>query len=101
MCLPIICSSFCCRYDALLQEKEELEEAFESFKQEMMLTQEGAASKEIRILKKVIKNLEVGEKKEGITHQSLFCCTKCRKNFSRSDLSIRKTQLREMKISNY
>ena len=26
-----------------------------------MLTQQGAASKEIRILKKVIKNLEVGE----------------------------------------
>ena len=51
------------RYEAVLQEKEELEEAFESFKQEMMLTQEGAASKEIRILKKVIKNLEVGKKK--------------------------------------
>ena len=51
------------RYEAVLQEKEELEEAFESFKQEMMLTQEGVASKEIRILKKVIKNLEVGKKK--------------------------------------
>ena len=47
------------RYDALLQEKEELEEEFESFKQDMMLTQQGAANKEIRILKKVIKNLEV------------------------------------------
>ena len=47
------------RYDALLQEKEELEEVFESFKQDIMLTQEGAACKEIRILKKVIKNLEV------------------------------------------
>ena len=53
--------NFVSRYDALLQEKEELEEAFESFKQEMMLTQEGAASKEIKILKKVIKNLEVGK----------------------------------------
>ena len=48
------------RYDALLQEKEEVEEAFESFKQEVMLTREGNASKEIRVLKKVIKNLEVG-----------------------------------------
>ena len=47
------------RYDALLQEKEELEEAFQSFKQEVMLTREGNASKEIRILKKVIRNLEV------------------------------------------
>ena len=54
-------SLFLIRYEAVLQEKEELEEAFESFKQEMMLTQEGAASKEIRILKKVIKNLEVGK----------------------------------------
>ena len=57
----ILLSVSCFRYDALLQEKEELEEAFESFKQEMMLTQEGAASKEIRILKKVIKNLEVSK----------------------------------------
>jgi len=42
-----------------LQEKEELEEVFQSFKQEVMLTREGNASKEIRILKKVIRNLEV------------------------------------------
>ncbi len=59
--LHVSLSLSCIRYDALLQEKEELEEAFESFKQEMLLTQEGAASKEIRILKKVIKNLEVGK----------------------------------------
>ena len=49
-------------YDALLREKEEMEEAFEAFKQDMMLTQQGAAGKEIRILKKVIKNLEVRER---------------------------------------
>ena len=60
------------RYDALLQEKEELEEAFESFKQEMMLTQEGAASKEIRILKKVIKNLEVDKKKLHAPNSLLY-----------------------------
>ena len=60
------------RYDALLQEKEELEEAFESFKQEMMLTQEGAASKEIRILKKVIKNLEVDKNCMHQTNSLLY-----------------------------
>ena len=48
-----------CRYDALLQEKEELEEGFEAFRQEVVLTRQGNASKELRILKKVIKNLEV------------------------------------------
>ena len=46
-------------YDALLQEKEDLEEAFEAFRQEVTLTRQGNASKELRILKKVIKNLEV------------------------------------------
>ena len=52
------------RYDALLHEKEELEEAFESFRQEIMLTRDGTAAKETRLLKKVIRNLEV--------HASLF-----------------------------
>lgn len=56
-------------YDALLQEKEELEEAFQSFKQEVMLTREGNASKEIRILKKVIRNLEEDIMKERTKHQ--------------------------------
>ena len=46
-------------YDALLREKENLEEAFEAFRQEVMITRQGNASKELRILKKVIKNLEV------------------------------------------
>jgi len=52
-----------------LQEKEELEEAFQSFKQEVMLTREGNASKEIRILKKVIRNLEEDIMKERTKHQ--------------------------------
>ena len=65
----------CFRYDALLQEKEELEETFESFKQGMMLTQEGAASKEIRILKKVIRNLEVVKNRNYIETKLLnFGC---------------------------
>ena len=60
------------RYDALLQEKEEVEEAFESFKQDVMLTREGNASKEIRVLKKVIKNLEVSDCQPNCTHQLLL-----------------------------
>ena len=60
------------RYDALLQEKEEVEEAFESFKQDVMLTREGNASKEIRVLKKVIKNLEVSDYQSCCTHQLLL-----------------------------
>ena len=47
------------RYEDLLQEKEELEEAFETFKQDDLLTKESTSGKEIRILKKVVKNLEV------------------------------------------
>ena len=47
------------RYDALLQEKEELEATFDTYRREVMHTREGNASKEIRVLKKVIKNLEV------------------------------------------
>jgi hypothetical protein len=42
----------------------------------MLLTQEGAASKEIRILKKVIKNLEVGKNQKIDDHTNLlvsFC----------------------------
>ena len=59
MCTTVQCCFSFFRYDALLREKEEQEEAFESFKHDVMLTQQGAASKEIRMLKKVIKNLEV------------------------------------------
>ena len=46
-------------YDALLQEKEQLEEAFEDFKCQVVHSQDRKGSKEIRVLKKVIKNLEV------------------------------------------
>lgn len=46
-------------YDALLQEKEQLEEAFEEFKCQVVHSQDRKGSKEIRVLKKVIKNLEV------------------------------------------
>ena len=46
-------------YDALLQEKEQLEEAFEDLKSQVVHSQDRKGSKEIRVLKKVIKNLEV------------------------------------------
>lgn len=46
-----------------------MEEAFEAFRQEVMLTREGSASKEIRVLKKVIKNLEEDILKERTKHQ--------------------------------
>ena len=46
-------------YDALLQEKEQLEEAFEDYKSQVVHSQDRKGSKEIRVLKKVIKNLEV------------------------------------------
>ena len=47
------------RNDALLQEKEELEELFEAIKSEVMLSRDGAAAKQIKILKQAIRNLEV------------------------------------------
>ena len=43
----------------MLQEKEELEELFEAFKSEVMLTRNGAAAKQIKILKQAVRNLEV------------------------------------------
>ena len=46
-------------YDALVQEKKELEEEFERLRQEMKPVREGSQTKEMNILKKVIKNLEV------------------------------------------
>jgi len=42
-----------------LQEKEQLEEVFEEFKCKVAHTQDRQGSKEIKVLKKVIKNLEV------------------------------------------
>ena len=47
------------RNEALLQEKEELAELFEAFKSEVMLSRDGAAAKQIKILKQAIRNLEV------------------------------------------
>ena len=46
-------------YDELLREKEELDVAFERFQLDVKHTQTGNAAKEIRVLKKVINNLEV------------------------------------------
>ena len=50
---------FPCRYEALARERDELEEALEAIKQDMVLTRDGGSSKEMRFMKKVIKNLEV------------------------------------------
>ena len=47
------------RYDELLREKEELEAAYGKFQLEVKHSQTGNATKEIRVLKKVIHNLEV------------------------------------------
>ena len=57
-----------------MQEKEELEEAFETFKQEVTHTREGNASKEIRILKKVIKNLEARPCCDRYSYEELSRC---------------------------
>lgn len=56
-------------YDALLQEKEQLEEAFEDFKCQVVHSQDRKGSKEIRVLKKVIKNLEEELLRERSKHQ--------------------------------
>jgi hypothetical protein len=46
-------------YDGLLQEKEELEVAFERLQLDVKHSQTGNAVKEIRVLKKIINDLEV------------------------------------------
>ncbi|KAL5463241.1 hypothetical protein EMCRGX_G032121 [Ephydatia muelleri] len=56
-------------YDALLQEKRELEEDFERLQQEAKPMKEGNQTKELAILKKVIKNLEEDLLKERSKHQ--------------------------------
>lgn len=56
-------------YDTLLQEKEQLEEAFEDFKCQVVHSEDRKGSKEIRILKKVIKNLEEELLRERSKHQ--------------------------------
>ena len=47
------------RYQQLLKEKEELEEAFLTFRQEIRHSEKADVSKEMRVLKAVIGNLEV------------------------------------------
>ena len=42
-----------------MQEKEDLEEEFESFRREMEAVNAGATSKEVRAAQKIIHNLEV------------------------------------------
>ena len=48
-----------CRYDALVQEKEDLEEEFESFRHEVEVANVGSTSREVRAAQKIIHNLEV------------------------------------------
>ena len=48
------------RYEKVVQDKENLAADFEHFKREVKHTAKGNAAKEIRILKKVVQNLEVG-----------------------------------------
>ena len=47
------------RYDSLLVEKEELENAYEELQQEIEEGRVGDGDKQIRALKRVINNLEV------------------------------------------
>jgi hypothetical protein len=47
-----------CSYDKLLKEKESLEAEYLDFKRQVELTSDSVATKEIRMLKTVIKNLE-------------------------------------------
>ncbi|XP_062502740.1 centrosomal protein CCDC61-like [Corticium candelabrum] len=56
-------------YDELLREKEELEAAYGKFQLEVKHSQTGNATKEIRVLKKVIHNLEADLLKERSQHQ--------------------------------
>lgn len=45
-------------FEKLLQEKEELETEFLAFRREVSLTTTGAAAKEVRLLKDLVKTLE-------------------------------------------
>jgi coiled-coil domain-containing protein 61 len=56
-------------YDGLLQEKEELEVAFERLQLDVKHSQTGNAVKEIRVLKKIINDLETDLLKERSQHQ--------------------------------
>eukprot|EP00118_Oscarella_pearsei_P029215 m.3929 g.3929 ORF g.3929 m.3929 type:complete len:526 (+) comp9991_c0_seq1:95-1672(+) len=56
-------------YEDLLKEKEELEEAFDKFRHDVKLSQAGNASKEVQVLKKVIRNLEADLLNEKTKYQ--------------------------------
>jgi coiled-coil domain-containing protein 61 len=58
-------------YDLILQEKEELEELFEAFKNEVTLSRDGTAAKQIKILKQAVRNLEAELAKEKSKYQRL------------------------------
>ena len=58
-----------CSYDRLLQEKEDTEADFIQYKRELKNTTKGNATKEIRILKNLVKNLEEELMKEKTKHQ--------------------------------
>jgi hypothetical protein len=47
-----------CSYDKLLKDKEALEAEYLDFRRQVELTSDSVATKEIRMLKTVIKNLE-------------------------------------------
>lgn len=56
------------RYDKLKEEKEEIEEAFIEYRREIERTAKADITKEIKVLKKIIKNLEQELLKEKSKH---------------------------------
>jgi len=50
------------RHDKLAKEKMEIEKKFETFQREVKHTSKANTAKEIRVLKKVVQNLEVSLK---------------------------------------
>lgn len=53
------------RNDKLAKEKMEIEKTFETFQREVKHTSKANTAKEIRVLKKVVQNLEVSKKMQG------------------------------------
>ena len=49
------------RNDKLAKEKIEIEKTFETFQREVKHTSKASTAKEIRVLKKVVQNLEVSK----------------------------------------
>ena len=56
-------------YEDLLQEKQNLEDAFLNFRREVKNTTKGSAVKEVRVLKNVVRNLEEELLNEKRKHQ--------------------------------